>query len=342
MQKKRKTGTLDVQEQRTVFVRNLSFDANEESVSEAFSKFGPVKFVKLCIDKELERPKGTAFIQFETSQGAVNACAESEMFEMDSRVLQIDMAVSRDKVTNLVEEKKLNPSKDNRNIGLAKEGIIYANSYEAKTVSKADMMRRQKLEASNIEKLKNLHFFVSPTRLSVHNIPIKCTDQELRDVFLKAIDANLEEGGQRKHSRGGLVECRIMRDLARVNADGVYRSKGFGFVEFSNHELAKKALHASNNVTGLFDNGSKLIVQFSIEDMRALKRKAQRVEKAERKGKNLINKNAGDFKKKPQNKKFQSRNGKSGDNPIEQKKFESKKGQGKPDLRYKGKRGFKK
>ena len=127
MQKKRKTGTLDVQEQRTVFVRNLSFDANEESVSEAFSKFGPVKFVKLCIDKELERPKGTAFIQFETSQGAVNACAESEMFEMDSRVLQIDMAVSRDKVTNLVEEKKLNPSKDNRNIALAKEGIIYAN-----------------------------------------------------------------------------------------------------------------------------------------------------------------------------------------------------------------------
>lgn len=82
---KRKSGTLDVQEQRTVFVRNISFDATEETIQEAFSTFGPIKYVKLCIDKELERPKGTAFIQFETSQSAINACAESDIFEMDSR-----------------------------------------------------------------------------------------------------------------------------------------------------------------------------------------------------------------------------------------------------------------
>lgn len=50
----------------------------------------------------------------------------------------------------------------------------------------------------------------------------------------------------------------------------------------------------------------------------------EKFEKAERKGKNLINKNAGDFKKKPQNKKFQSRNGKTGDNPLEQKSLNPK------------------
>ncbi len=311
-----------------MFVRNLSFDATEESVSEAFSKFGTVKFVKLCIDKELERPKGTAFIQFETSQGAINACAESEMFEVDTRLLQIDMAVSRAKVNGIVEEKKLAPSKDNRNLALLKEGIIYQNSYEAKNVSKADMLRRQKLEASNNEKLKNLHYFVSPTRLSVHNIPIKCTDQELKQIFLKAIDMDGENLA--RHSRGGIVECRIMRDLARCNADGVFRSKGFGFVEFSNHELAKKALHATNNISGLFDNGSKLIVQFSIEDMRALKKKQKRAEKSKFKSekKNLsfdTNKPKAKNNSVPKNKRLNKKKPQNSAKKIDNKKLNGKK-----------------
>ncbi len=318
--KKHKTGTLDVQEQRTIFIRNLSFDATEMSVSEAFSKFGPVKFVKLCMDKDLERPKGTAFIQFETSQGSINACAESGMFEMDSRILQIDLAVSRSKVNNILEEKKLAPAKDNRNLALVKEGIIYQNSYEAKNVSKTDMIRRQKLEASNTEKLKNLHFFVSPTRLSVHNIPIKCTDQELKAAFLKAIGENIDKQNEEKprHTRGGIVECRIMRDLARCNADGVYRSKGFGFVEFSNHELAKKALHATNNVAGIFENdkkiSQKLIVQFSIEDMRALKKKQKRAEKSKFKSEkrfSTFEKNDKKTERKQLNNKFRKKNKKT-------------------------------
>ena len=175
-----------------MFVRNLSFDATEESVKEAFSKYGPIKYVKLCYDKDLERPKGTAFIQFESSQHALDACAESDIFELDTRKLQIDMAISRTQVNDIVEEKKSSTkeTKDNRNLHLLKEGVIYANSYEAKNISKADMLRRQKLETDNAEKLKLLHYFVSPTRLSVHNIPIKCTDEEFREIFYKAINGN--------------------------------------------------------------------------------------------------------------------------------------------------------
>ena len=60
---------------------------------------------------------------------------------------------------------------------------------------------------------------------NLHNIPIKCTDEEFRDIFYKAINnANSET---RTH-RGGIKECRVMRDLSRVNADGVGRSKGYG------------------------------------------------------------------------------------------------------------------
>jgi nucleolar protein 4 len=169
---------------------------------------------------------------------------------------------------------------------LAKEGLVYPNSYEAAGVSKVDMQMRQKIEASNTQKLKLLHYFVSPTRLSVHNIPIKCTDQQLREIFQKAVGEEARTSGRLT----SIVECRIMRDLSRVNSEGVAKSKGFGFVEFKNHEMAKKALHATNNNPELFKGtslgkGVRLIVQFSIEDMRALKKKKERAEKARMKQK---------------------------------------------------------
>lgn len=283
-ERKKKVGTNDVQEKRTVFVRNLSYDSTEESVKELFSKFGEVKYVKLCWDRELERPKGTCFIQFESSQSALDACAESEILELDSRVLNVDMAVSRNQVNQLVEDKKLsdNLPRDNRNLSLAKEGVIYQNSYEAEGMSKSDLLKRQKLEAINTQKLKLLHFFVSPTRLSVHNIPTKTTDEELRNIFMKAIG---ELPGKTKLTN--IIECRIMRDLTRVSSNGVGKSKGYGFVEFTSFDLAKKALHSVNNNPDVFANGTRLIVQFSIEDMRALKKKKERSEKSKSKNANF-------------------------------------------------------
>lgn len=283
-ERKKKEGTSDVQEKRTVFVRNLSYDSTEESVTELFSKFGQIKYVKVCWDRELERPKGTCFIQFESSQSALDACAESEILELDSRVLSVDMAVSRNQVNQLVEDKKLseNVPRDNRNLSLAKEGVIYQNSYEAEGMSKSDLLKRQKLEAINAEKLKLLHFFVSPTRLSVHNIPTKVTDEELRNIFMKAIG---ELPGKTK--RTNIIECRIMRDLTRVSSNGVGKSKGYGFVELTSFDLAKKALHSVNNNAEIFPNGTRLIVQFSIEDMKALKKKKERSEKSKSKNANF-------------------------------------------------------
>ncbi len=56
--KKRIEGTKDVKEQRTVFIRNLSYDTTSEGIQEAFTFFGPIQYVKICMDKDLERPKG--------------------------------------------------------------------------------------------------------------------------------------------------------------------------------------------------------------------------------------------------------------------------------------------
>jgi nucleolar protein 4 len=232
------------------------------------------------MDRDYERPKGTAFIQFENAQSALDACAESNILEHDQRKLYIDLAISRTQASDLVNEKKEKEPQDNRNLALAKEGAVYANSYEAEGVSKSDLDKRNKIEASNNSKLKLLHYFVSTTRLSVHNIPIKCSDLELKKIFLNALNENkFDEEINKKNSRK-LIDCRIMRDLTRVNSEGVAKAKGFGFVEFSKFEDSLKALRATNNNPNLFsDKKTRLIVQFSIEDKRALQKKAKRLEK---------------------------------------------------------------
>lgn len=54
----------DVAEERTLFIRNVSFDATEEDVGKVLEKFGELKYVLICMDKMTDHPKGTAFAQF--------------------------------------------------------------------------------------------------------------------------------------------------------------------------------------------------------------------------------------------------------------------------------------
>jgi nucleolar protein 4 len=266
-----KEGTKDVQEKRTIFVRNISYDTKEDDLKEAFSKYGEIKYCKLCYDRDFERPKGTAFIQFVDADGALNACGESNILEIDSRKIQIDLAISRKQINDIIVDKKTKIPEDRRNITLAKEGFIDPKTSEGQRLSKSDLNMRAKIEAANSAKLKLLHYFVSTTRLSVHNLPVKCTDSELKKVFLNVFKDD-------KDAR--IVECRIMRDLKRVNSEGIAKSRGYGFVQFTKFEHARKALHLINNNPNVFDDKkTRLIVQFSIEDMRALKKKERRVEK---------------------------------------------------------------
>lgn len=97
-------------------------------------------------------------------------------------------------------------------------------------------------------------------------------------------------------------------------------------MEFSTTELAKKALHAVNNSATAFKGGPRPIVQFSIEDMRALKKKQERYEKVQK-----------DFKRRttsaPFNKKPFAKQGYKADR--EKKKVENKRFNQKPFEREK-------
>ncbi|RUS81801.1 hypothetical protein EGW08_010438 [Elysia chlorotica] len=276
----------DVGEGRTIFIRNLPFATDEEEIEECFSQFGEVKYARIVKDRNSGMSKGSAFVQFVTKDSA-NASVETAANESDGgislqgRSLIVSLAVSREQAGVLTqqkeEEKKYKKKegdkkeeKDSRNLYLSREGMIRPGTEAAKDVPAADLALRTKIAEANRQKLKDQNVFVSSTRLCIHNIPPTVDDAKLRKIIIKAV-------GDRE---ARLTECRIMRDLARVNTQGQGKSKGFAFCSFTEHAHALAALRILNNCSSVFGNNKRPIVEFSLENRKALEAKQKRLEKS--------------------------------------------------------------
>lgn len=70
-----------------------------------------------------------------------------------------------------------------------------------------------------------------------------------------------------------------MRDREKVNQDGVARSLGFGYVTFTRHEHALTALNKLNNNPDVFTSDKRPIVEFALENRKAIEAKKRRVKK---------------------------------------------------------------
>lgn len=134
----------DVGEGKTIFVRNLDFSTTQDSLKNFMEQFGDVQYALICMDKVMDRPKGTAFVKFRVSgrftvfitnlslQSFVEQDSESaqkclEEFkgssvQLDGRTLDINLAVTREDLDQKRQEKEKKEHKDNRNLFLAREG----------------------------------------------------------------------------------------------------------------------------------------------------------------------------------------------------------------------------
>jgi len=265
----------DVGEGRTMFIRNLPFTCEEEDVVELFSQFGAVNYAKLVIDRASGVPKGSCFLQFNSKDGADSCIKGSESnsgLSMGGRDLYVTMAVTRQQAGDMGKDKdKKKEQKDTRNLYLAREGMIRPGTEAAKDVSQADLTKRATIDGNKRRKLKDQNVFVSSVRLCVHNLPTTVTDKQLRTVGIKAAGD--------KYAK--VTECRIMRDLDRVTAtDKTGKSRGFGFISFGEHSHALEALRHLNNNPQVFGEGKRPIVEFSLENRKALEAKEKRLDKS--------------------------------------------------------------
>ncbi|KAK5612118.1 hypothetical protein CRENBAI_026151 [Crenichthys baileyi] len=257
----------DVKEGRTVFIRNLSFDTDEEGLEEVLLQFGELNYIKIVLNPDTQHSKGLAFAQFRTKEAADSCLAaaqdetENGGIRVDGRKLIIVAAVSREDAMKLkVDKKKVETG--SRNLYLAREGLIRGGTKAAEGVSEADMAKRVRFEEVKRAKLRDINVFVSKNRLCIHNLPKSVDNKKLKALCLKGL----------KGTKGvRITECRVMYDKKPEKGQVMGQSLGYGFVQFFDHEQALAALRYLNNNPTIFGPHKRPIVEFSLEDSRKLK-----------------------------------------------------------------------
>ncbi|HCR31054.1 MAG TPA: RNA-binding protein [Opitutae bacterium] len=78
-----------------IYVGNLSFDASEDDVRNAFSQFGNVESIKLITDRETGRPRGFGFVTMPDSSEANAAIESLNGTELLGRELRVREATPR-------------------------------------------------------------------------------------------------------------------------------------------------------------------------------------------------------------------------------------------------------
>ena len=258
----------DVQEGKTVFITNLCFETTDKTVFEKFRRFGKIYYCRLVKNPETGLPKGTAFVKF-VNKDSADKCVEEIGPEallkgqglcVDGRILNVMMAVERKEANERKEEKskKKKAKETQRNLFLAKEGIIAPDSEAAKHMTKEDLARRMAAWKEKKAKLANPNYFVSDVRLAVRNLPKTCLDNDLRNVF--------QSVGGKKLS---LCKAKVIKSKDDRKG-GKLVPTGFAFVEYKKHEDALAALREYNNSPSCFDK-RRPIVEFSVENRIKLK-----------------------------------------------------------------------
>jgi multiple RNA-binding domain-containing protein 1 len=79
----------DVDQHARLYVRNLSYSATEDELTELFSKYGQVSEVHLPIDSASKQPKGFAFVTFKDPKAAIVALNQLNMTSFLGRLMHV-------------------------------------------------------------------------------------------------------------------------------------------------------------------------------------------------------------------------------------------------------------
>lgn len=75
-----------------LYVGNLPFSITETELHDAFAEHGPVSEVQVILDKFTQKPRGFAFVSFETQEGARAALEALDGQPLGGRPLRVSEA----------------------------------------------------------------------------------------------------------------------------------------------------------------------------------------------------------------------------------------------------------
>ena len=78
-----------------LFVGGLSWDTNDESLRDAFGRFGKVVEATVVLERDTGRSRGFGFVTMEDSAAADTAMREMEGANLDGRRIRVNTANER-------------------------------------------------------------------------------------------------------------------------------------------------------------------------------------------------------------------------------------------------------
>ncbi len=84
---------------QSLFIGSLSWNTTEEALSQHISAVAPVASVKIPTDKVSGKPRGFAFVDMESEDGAQQVIAQLNEQELDGRALHISIAREQEQET---------------------------------------------------------------------------------------------------------------------------------------------------------------------------------------------------------------------------------------------------
>ena len=76
----------------SIYVGNLSYDATEDDLREAFSQYGAVSTVNIVKDRQTGRPRGFAFVEMPDGKEAGTAIKELNLSRISGRSITVNQA----------------------------------------------------------------------------------------------------------------------------------------------------------------------------------------------------------------------------------------------------------
>jgi len=80
-----------------VFVGGLHWNTTEPDLKELFSEFGPVRSVRIILDRETGRSRGFGFVEFSEKEQAELAVENLNGKSLDNRSIKVSMAIERER-----------------------------------------------------------------------------------------------------------------------------------------------------------------------------------------------------------------------------------------------------
>ena len=77
---------------KKLYVGNLSFSTDDESLGSLFSECGSVESAKVITDRDSGRSRGFGFVEMSSAQEAQEAISKFDGFEHEGRALKVNEA----------------------------------------------------------------------------------------------------------------------------------------------------------------------------------------------------------------------------------------------------------